>query len=459
MWASNTISEILGRALQKGRALFSRSQIEAAAPGRRWEGLKTLQAPKQAVLGGRAVVMGRARQLVTSNPLAASGVEAWVSGLVGPGIIGRSAHPSESARRRINTAWARFVRDADADGRLDFYGLQALIVRRLVTDGEALVLMQVRDGQLRLRVLASEQLSDTSKELSSRRRVVSGIEFDASGQRIAYHIFPDAPGALPAMQPVRVDARDVLHVFRPDYPGQIRGLSWLAPVLLTLQEHAKLSDAALMQQQIAAMLTGFVRTPDGDPTKVFDSELPSLEPGSMVALDPSQDVTFSQPPKVDGARDLLKLSARQIAVGLGVPYEILSGDLEAVNYSSIRAGLVEFRRRCEALQYGLLAVQLLDPIFTRFVAVEVLAGRLYAPGRLEPHQAVEWFAPKQAWVDPLKDVQAEIAGIRAGLMSRTEALAQRGWSAEEVDTQIAADRAREQALGLFFGPQQPAGGA
>ena len=59
--------------------------------------------------------------------------------------------------------------------------------------------------------------------------------------------------------------------------------------------------------------------------------------------------------------------------------------------------------------------------------------------------------PKVTEVDPLKDAKAEIEQIAAGLKSRTQALAERGYDAEQVDAEIAADQAREQALGLSFG--------
>jgi len=41
--------------------------------------------------------------------------------------------------------------------------------------------------------------------------------------------------------------------------------------------------------------------------------------------------------------------------------------------------------------------------------------------------------------------------IEAGLKSRTQALAERGFDAEQVDAEIAADKAREQRLGLVLG--------
>jgi hypothetical protein len=73
--------------------------------------------------------------------------------------------------------------------------------------------------------------------------------------------------------------------------------------------------------------------------------------------------------------------------------------------------------------------------------------------------AADWLPTKWDWVDPLKDANAEIAQIEAGLKSRTQAIAERGYDAEQVDRDIAAERARERALGLDFRrPGSPAQG-
>jgi capsid protein len=71
--------------------------------------------------------------------------------------------------------------------------------------------------------------------------------------------------------------------------------------------------------------------------------------------------------------------------------------------------------------------------------------------RRREYLACGWLPPKWDWVDPLKDARAEIEQIEAGLKSRTQALAERGYDAEQVDAEIAADQAREKSLGLSFG--------
>jgi capsid protein len=57
-----------------------------------------------------------------------------------------------------------------------------------------------------------------------------------------------------------------------------------------------------------------------------------------------KDIKFNAPATVGGYAEYKKAMLRTAAAGLRLPYELLSGDLSDVNFSSIRAGIVEFRR-------------------------------------------------------------------------------------------------------------------
>ena len=139
---------------------------------------------------------------------------------------------------------------------------------------------------------------------------------------------------------------------------------------------------------------------------------------------------------------------------MGVPYTNVTGDLRQANYSSLREGKLEFRRRIEQFQHGTLVFQLCRPVWQRWMRDAVLAGALELPGFARdpaPYLAVKWIPPKWDWVDPLKDRKAEIEAIEAGLKSRSDVIESEGYDAEEVDRRIAADHAREEELGLKFG--------
>ncbi|MFG1266906.1 phage portal protein [Xanthobacter sp. DSM 14520] len=438
---------------------------DGAAGGRRWRAAGEMPAPLSAQLSARGPLARRARYLCANNAMAAAGADAWVSALAGTGIRPTSTNPVPDFRAAAASSFEAWTDVADLDGLGDFYALQALVARRLVIDGEAfVVLSHALDGSLRLRVLDAEQIDPSmNRELPSGGRIISGIEFDAAGSRVAYHILPDPP-SLPfvrALDAVRVPADLCLHVFRAEVAGQVRGVSWFAPVLLRLAELDSAHDAQLVRQKVAALLTGFVVDPNGT-AGGFTGELDGmggleggLEPGTLKVLNPGQDVRFSDPAKV-GAEviDFLKTSAREIAAGLGVPASVLMGDFSDANYSSLRASLLDFRRRVEAIQHHVMVFRLCRPIWRAFVTAEVLAGRLGAPGFERDPEAflsARWITPRTDWVDPAKDVQAELDAIAGGLMSRRQAVEARGLAVEELDAEIAADRAREATLGLTFG--------
>lgn len=443
------------------RHAISGRSYAAASGGRRAIGRQTTPVSLSAMLAAREPLAARARYLSANNALAASAVEGWVSALVGSGIKPQSSHTDTSIRGALNLAFETWTDEADADGLTDFYGLQALMVRRMVTDGEAFGLMVNTASGLRIRLIDPAQVdSGMTRDIASDGgRIVQGVEFDRDGQRVAYHIFPDRPGMpygnLP-LQAQRIPAEDVVHLFRPETPGQVRGVTWLAPVMLRLGDLDQWRDAALARQKVASMLAGFIRQVDGsgspmDGTADTDGILTGgLEPGTLKVLGPNEDITFSTPANVGTeVMTFAKFTEREIAAGLGLPASILTGDLSDVNYSSIRAGLVEWRRRIDALQHGILAFQVLRPIWRRWAATEVLSGRVSTT--VAEAMPAKWIVPKQAWVDPAKDVKAEVEAIAAGLMSRREAVTSRGVDIEALDAEIAADNERAKTLGLTFG--------
>ena len=133
------------------------------------------------------------------------------------------------------------------------------------------------------------------------------------------------------------------------------------------------------------------------------------------------------------------------------------------NFSNSRLALIEFRRRVSAWQHSVMVYQLCRPVYARWMDAAVLSGALSVPGYETDRSRLltaDWLPTKWDWVDPLKDANAEIAQIEAGLKSRTQAIAERGYDAEQVDREIAAEHARERALGLDFRrPGSPAQGA
>jgi len=313
----------------------------------------------------------------------------------------------------------------------------------------------------------------TLNRLADNGNVIrAGIEFDRLGRRVAYHLYRSHPedGLLApmsggsGMETVRVPAAEIVHLFRPLRPGQIRGEPWLARALVKLNELDQYDDAELVRKKTAAMFAGFVTRDQPEdalmgegPADASGVALAGLEPGTLQILEPGEDVKFSQPADVGGSyAEFMRQQFRAVAAAMGVTYEQLTGDLTQVNYSSIRAGLLEFRRRCEAIQHGVIVHQLCRPVWRAWMAQAVLEGRLKLPGfardaaRRRAWLACKWIPQGWQWVDPQKEFNAMLTAIRAGLLSRSEAVSSFGYDAEDVDREIAADNARADALGLVF---------
>jgi capsid protein len=128
--------------------------------------------------------------------------------------------------------------------------------------------------------------------------------------------------------------------------------------------------------------------------------------------------------------------------GSGVPYAILTGDLSDTNYSSGKLGLEAFKRRCLAIRASLLGTRFLDRVWARFATLEVLSGRLQAPGFAmdpEPYYAATWLWPQWASLEPYREARADVELLRAGVRSREEIIASRGRDPVEVNSEIAAD--------------------
>lgn len=445
-------------------------RFDAAGGSRRWDSRPSMGPLGPEVLAAAAPVRSRARYFYSNNPWAASGVNALATALVGAGITPASLHPVPETRKLLGSTFGAWSDRADADGITDFNGLQAAATIALIVDGEAFFHLNATAEGLRLRLVPAEMIDASHTwELEGGARVVAGIEFDAAGNRVAYWISPVRPTDIYTnyLPPVRVPASDVLHLFKPLGAGQVRGISWLTPVLLRLSELDQLEDALLVGAKVAAMHAGFLTDLNGTGTgenpysdgKQIGSILESgLEPGTLKFLPPGWDVKFSAPNQANESIAFAQLQLRAVAAGLGVPEHLLTGDLRGANYSSLRAGLVAFRQRLEPIQYHTIIPQLLRPIWERVISLEVLRGTVAAPDfetAGSDYLTAEWYPPAQPWVDPLKDIQAEALAVASGFKSRRQVVAGEGYAVEDVDAEIASDKQRADELGLTFSNPSP----
>ncbi|MCA1777289.1 MAG: phage portal protein [Loktanella sp.] len=436
MSAVGTLSRQVRRQIARGLSRLTRS-IEAGGGGYRWQGWQGVASPEASTLAARRPARERAAAAALNTPAGSRIVEIWTANLVGKGYQARSQHPDRDTARRLNAEFEALANPA-----------LPCMARALCRDGEAFVrIVTEPDGSVALNHLPAEQIdASLTRDLGDGRRIIAGIEHDADDRVVAYHVMRDAPGATfhTFSEAVRVPASDILHVYDQLFPGQVRGLSWLSPVLLKIRDRDEASDALLMQTKTASLMTGFVTDLEGG-TAGFTGPQDggavnvSLEPGAMRILPPGSDVKFSAPPNgLSQAVEFLRSQDREIASGAGLTFEQLTGDLSGANFSSARMGAIEFRRRAEMLQKQLIEQKFLRPLWRQWIAVKVLAGRIPSI-EAEDYGDVRFIGPGWQHVEPLKDANAEIALIGAGLKSREEAVANRGRDIDELDEEIARD--------------------
>lgn len=449
-------SRQLRRAVERRTEKLARS-FDAATGGRRGSAFRAFGSTGPETLAAATPLRGRARHAFSNNGYIANGVGSIAAEAVGAGIEPASAHLDADLREPLNQTWLTFAETSDAESRTDLRGLLAQMVQSCIIDGEAFALIEEAGVGIVLRLIPAEMVDESiTRDLPGGGYVAAGIEFDTHGRRSAYYIQPQRTTELfpTSGEPIRVPASDVLHLMRPLGPGQVRGVSWLAPILLTLNEFDQLQDALLVGAKISAMHAGFVTDqnnlggagafPEGNGLSDI-----SLEPGVVRILPAGTDIKFNSPTEAKDSIAFAKLTLGQIAAGLGIPQHLLDGDLSSANYSSLRAGLIPFRQKIEQFQYHCIVPQVLAPLWRRVITRAYVTGELDLPDLASAFK-VEWLMPRALQVDPLKDSQALITQIEAGLTSRTQAVASLGWNAADLDAEIAAERAREADLGLSF---------
>lgn len=452
----------LGRVLAQA---LPRRSFESAGPTHplgRYPINAAMPSPARAGLASLPTMRARCRWLVANVWQAESVANAWVTNLVSDGPSVSSPHPVETVARDLEAKFERWFYGptVDIEGG-DAVSVLTRTVRALVADGEAFWRFIVTErGELRVQMIAPEQVDAPARDLADGGRIEAGIEFNALGERVAYHVRRDD---RLRSEPLRIPADEICHVFERRYAGQLRGIPWLAPVATRIIELDGLEDAVAMKARVSALFCAFIRDVDGTAAAGSATAAPSgMEPGSTVTLPAGTDVTFPDLPDQTGIGDILRHGVRSVAAGSGVPYELASGDLSQVSYASARVGMFAFQRRIAQLRMSVLGARLLAPVFRRFAMLEVLSGRIAAPGFERDPES--WLTASFLWagwpaLNPYDEARADQIAIESGTRSRAEIIAGRGRSIQDVDAERALDPLKPSprpALRLVESPENAA---
>lgn len=430
----------------------ARNGYDAAGTGRRNRWFRGADTSVNAENGAAlSLIRARSRELVRNNPYASKAIDVIVSNTVGSGIIPSAQSKSEKKQRLANELMAEWIQQCDFDGKLDLYGLQALIMRTQSESGEALLLWQSNPKMripFQVKLVEGDHL-DHQKDVGSLAdggTIIQGVQFDTRNRVSGYWIFPEHPGDRKTLKSIssQFASRDrVCHVFELQRPGQIRGIPRGVSGFTKMRALDDFQDARLEQQKAAACLVGIIR--DNENASNAGETLPSkLEPGMFPQIGYGKDVIFNSPPSTNGHGEYCTIEQRAIASAYGITYESLTGDLSAVNFSSAKMGWIEFSRNVDRWRWNMLIPMALKQIEKWFLESAYFAGFDLSG------VTFEWTAPRREMIDPTKEIPAQIKAIRAGLKSWQETARENGFDPEQLTKEIKEDNKRFDDAGLVL---------
>lgn len=434
--------------------------------------ITTLRSQNQEIRGDLRRLRGASRMLLRDVSYAVRFVNLMTENVLGPRGIRLKAQVGTTRgdlnlrlNRMIEAAWQRWgePENASVETTLAYTDIEVLALRCLIVDGEYLIRLvpgAENPFSFALQFLDPDQLDvDFNTVRANGNRVRMGVELNALGRPVAYWVWTAHPNDPEERRRVRerLDASTILHGFVPLRAGQVRGVPWFAPVLFDQKMLAGFQESAVTAARTGASnAAAIVTTPDeaGDLPEPAEGEtsIPlDHEPGTYFRLEPGQTIAttdWEYPSVAFG--EFCRSILQSIAAGLGASYSSLTGDLTAVNFSSMRIGLIAERDFYRRIQWFLIP-RLHRRVYREWTKYAPLSGLV--PAR-DPaiYQAVSWQPRGWLWVDPLKDGQAAELDLKNQLTTRTKLCAERGEDYEEILLELKAEEELRDEIGIAHPP-------
>ncbi|WP_122927942.1 phage portal protein [Sphingobium sp. LF-16] len=393
------------------------------------------------------------RRIFRFNPFARKMKANLLNNLVAYGI---TATPTGS--KKMQKEWRDWIAAADHDGIQDLYGLQELVTWTMLLDGEVFIVRRAVAGAghpLRLQVLRVDQLDGAVGGLKVR----DGIEWGEDGKPAFYH-FRKSIDPMFGQGSERIQAADVIHLFRREEPGQWRGRSHFESVIEGLDDVDDYIEAEGVRKKLESCFAAFVETSidadpadrgigdqNGDVDSRSEQPIEALYPGMISYLDQGQTVKFGEPKAAGGFSDFLRWGSLRVAAGGEVTYEGMTGDLSNVNFSSFKAGSNEFETGMGRIQWLTIIPQFCVRVVNWWLEDAFATGRV---GSRDLRSPFKHTPPRVKTIDRAGDAKAALLEMQAGIESRRNIIAERGNDHDELMEEIAADRAANVKRGIAF---------
>lgn len=410
-----------------------------------------------------SVLRQRSRDLYMGIPIANGAVKTMRTNVVGRGlhlkpavdreVLGITAAQAQKLEKQIEREWKLWAESPDCDiERIDnFFELQQLAFLNWLMSGDCLAVLPVKPRinqpyDLRVQLVEADRLSSPDYCDSWDNKIVGGVEVDKDGEVIAYHISDQHPlsGEVTDYKWHRVEAygaktgrRNVLHIMCRERIGQRRGVPFLAPVIESLKQLGRYTDAELVAAVVSGMFTVFIEKEDASSDEAIGSMIPeeeqidaadesSLElgPGAVMDLNPGEKVHDSNPGRPNSNFSMfVEAICQQIGASLEIPYELLVKRFNA-SYTASKGALEEAWKMFRMYR-AWLAADFCQPIYEEWLAEAVAKKRIDAPGFFtdplirKAYCKAEWNGPAKGMLDPVKEVTAAEKRVANGFSTRS----------------------------------------
>ena len=399
----------------------------------------------------------RARELRENSWIAARYESLCRENILGPNGVTLAAYvprprgKNEDASRDIEALWYAWATSVTAEKRSLLSAL-GTVINSWKIEGEALVRLRLLGDRLGLEVLDADLLDQGhSQPLQNGVRIEQGVEMDATGQVLAYHIWDGAEDSYGRRFRERVPATQILYTGHRTRPQQVRGITPLAPVMILVQHLERLEEAVVILNRVTASKMYTLEAEEWA-TPLLDENDELLKPEVSEEISPGASwvtpygwrTKMLDPGQPTAQHDaLIKQGLHEIAGGLNVSYMSLSGDLSSASYSSGRIGLFSEREGWTMDQQQLID-DILRPLFAAWLRWEVMARRITLPDGVQIADVVsrsEWYGRKWPMIEPLKDAESIEKLISLRMTSRTRELNKLGIDFKKVIDELAEEEA------------------
>ena len=426
------------------------------------------------------VIRDRARELARNDSYINRYLNLMVSNIIGnhgirvssKGRYEQTGNLDVVGNNIIESAWKEWSKKGNCtqNGRLSFLDCQKIAVESLFRDGEVLI-RTVKTSKspfgFQIQFLEADHLDEdyNNHNKSNGNKIKMGVEVDQYDKPVAYYLYKDHPynkDYANEKERIRVPADEILHIYMPQRAEQTRGISPIAPVMGDVKMLNGYLMAEITAARVAACKMGFFTSPDGD-GYVGDSEyedfynpVTTAEPATFEQL--PAGVTFQEfaPTHPTTAFDPFVTSIlRSIASGLNISYHALSNDLTSVNYSSIRQGALEDRSMFMLYQQFIVD-HMIDPIYQKWLTSAIEFGYINLPVAVIDRfaKSVNYIPRSFSWIDPLKEMQANVLGLQNGTITYSDISASYGRDTEELfeQHQKEIELAKQYGIELAYQP-------